>query len=180
MFLSFFITPPPPNAMPQAWVKIAKYVVLNACKLVIALTDCIVWWNLFNLDIQFFISTLNFIFIFYNSAKLSKNYELHTAHYEPHAAHYEPHTAHYEPHTAHYEPHTAHYEPHTAHYEPHTAHYEPHTLYLKTLFCYKEWYIFKLYVHFVGIISNYCFDFCISKWEPTFWTKHKYSKVWNF
>jgi len=53
--------------------------------------------------------------------------------------------------------------------------HEPHTVHLNTLFCYEEWYIFELYVHFVGIKSNCHFDFCISKWEPTFLTKHKYS-----
>ena len=43
MFLSFFVTPPPPpkNAIPQTRVKIAKYAFLNVFKLVIALIDCI-------------------------------------------------------------------------------------------------------------------------------------------
>jgi hypothetical protein len=89
----------------------------------------------------FYINIEFYIYI-YSSAKLSKNYE---------------------PHTVRYAPHTVRYKPHTVRYEPHTVRYEPHTVHLNTLFCYEEWYIFKLYVHFVGIISNYCFDFCISK-----------------
>jgi len=39
--------------------------------------------------------------------------------------------------------------------------------------------MFKLYVHFVETVRNYCFDFCINKWEPTFWQNTCMRKVWN-
>jgi hypothetical protein len=59
--LSPLYNPPTQNAIPQPQVKIAKYVVFNICKFILGSIGCVTWWHLFNLDIKFLISTVNFI-----------------------------------------------------------------------------------------------------------------------